>query len=151
MQAGSPSTGGCQSVINVLILRCSTLFSTLRAVVLTEHVKALLRKQGTVFGDFIVTEFEDPILKDHAVSVSVSDIPKNLPVRLQWNEHTLHHSRNHENMSSVDRWRNGGGGHYSDIELPYSCHYSSGCALQPPSCLHASSMPAWSPIGCPRK
>lgn len=58
-------------------------FSTLRAVVLTEHVKALLRKQGTVFGDFIVTEFEDPILKEHAVSVSVSDIPKNLQVRVE--------------------------------------------------------------------
>lgn len=48
---------------------------------LTERVKILLRKQGTTFGDFIITEFEDPILKEHAVSVSVSDIPNNLQVR----------------------------------------------------------------------
>ena len=48
---------------------------------LTERVKILLRKQGTIFGDFIITEFEDPILKEHTVSVSVSDIPNNLQVR----------------------------------------------------------------------
>ena len=55
--------------------------STLRAAMLTERVKILLRKQGTTFGDFIITEFEDPILKEHTVSVSVSDIPNNLQVR----------------------------------------------------------------------
>ena len=48
---------------------------------LTERVKILLRKQGTTFGDFIITDFEDPILKEHTVSVSVSDIPNNLQVR----------------------------------------------------------------------
>lgn len=53
----------------------------MRAAMLTERVKILLRKQGTTFGDFIITEFEDPILKEHAVSVSVSDIPNNLQVR----------------------------------------------------------------------
>lgn len=55
--------------------------STMRAAMLTERVKILLRKQGTTFGDFIITEFEDPILKEHTVSVSVSDIPNNLQVR----------------------------------------------------------------------
>ena len=53
----------------------------MRAAMLTERVKILLRKQGTTFGDFIITEFEDPILKEHTVSVSVSDIPNNLQVR----------------------------------------------------------------------
>ena len=48
---------------------------------LTERVKILLRKQGTTFGDFIITDFEDPILKEHTVSVSVSDITNNLQVR----------------------------------------------------------------------
>lgn len=53
----------------------------MRAAMLTERVKILLRKQGTTFGDFIITDFEDPILKEHTVSVSVSDIPNNLQVR----------------------------------------------------------------------
>ena len=54
--------------------------STIRASVLREHAKALLRKKGTAFGDFILTEFKDPILREHVVSLSVSDVPMDLQV-----------------------------------------------------------------------
>lgn len=42
---------------------------------LREQAKALLCKKGTAFGDFILTEFEDPVLREHVVSLSVSDVP----------------------------------------------------------------------------
>ncbi|KAL5467298.1 hypothetical protein EMCRGX_G031505 [Ephydatia muelleri] len=35
-------------------------------------------RQGLAFGDFVITEFSDPILQEHVVSVTVSDIPKDL-------------------------------------------------------------------------
>lgn len=59
---------------------CVCVCSTLRASVVREHTKSVLRKQGTASGDFIITEFEDPILKEHVISISVSDIPRDLQV-----------------------------------------------------------------------
>lgn len=55
--------------------------SATRASVLREQAKALLRRKGTAFGDFIVTEFEDPVLREHVVSLSVSDVPMDLQVQ----------------------------------------------------------------------
>ena len=59
------------------------VYSTLRAKVLKEHAKALLKKKGTTFGDFILTEFEDPVLREHVISISVTDIPKEVQVRME--------------------------------------------------------------------
>ena len=60
-----------------------SVYSTLRQAILKEHVKAMLMKnirQGLAFGDFVLTEFSDPILQEHVVSVTVSDMPKDLQV-----------------------------------------------------------------------
>ena len=40
-------------------------------------------RQGLAFGDFITTEFSDPILQEHVVSVTISDIPKDLQVEVR--------------------------------------------------------------------
>ncbi len=66
----------------MVYLFVSTTCSTLHPAVVRDHTKALLRKQGTIFGDFIVTEFDDPLLQEHVISVSVSDIPRELAVRV---------------------------------------------------------------------
>lgn len=40
-----------------------------------------IRQGGLAFGDFVITEFNDPILQEHVVSVTVSDVPKDLQVK----------------------------------------------------------------------
>ena len=38
-----------------------------------EHVSKLLERHQTVFGDFTITEYDDPFLTEHVKSVSVCD------------------------------------------------------------------------------
>ncbi|KAL5020851.1 hypothetical protein ScPMuIL_000006 [Solemya velum] len=52
---------------------CLNPVSTARPSVVKDHVLALLHKNKYAFGDFIVTEFEEPFLQDHVISVSLSD------------------------------------------------------------------------------
>ena len=51
--------------------------------VIRSHVEELLLLKGAVFGEFVVTEFSDPILQEHVLSVSVNDIPPELQVMAQ--------------------------------------------------------------------
>ncbi len=68
--------GNHDSVSESSLLPCSTLAPS----VVRDHTKALLKKQGAVFGDFIVTDFDNLLLREHVISISVSDIPKELRV-----------------------------------------------------------------------
>lgn len=54
--------------------------STVRSSFLRESATALLKRQGTVFGDFVLTEFSDQFLAEHVLFLAVVDIPRHLPV-----------------------------------------------------------------------
>ena len=54
--------------------------SSLSAAVVREYAVAQLKMQPTAFGEFTLSEFEDPVLKEHVVSISVCDIPSSIQV-----------------------------------------------------------------------
>ena len=54
--------------------------SSLSASVVREYAVAQLKRQPTAFGGFTMTEFEDPVLKEHVVSISLCDIPDSVQV-----------------------------------------------------------------------
>ena len=54
--------------------------SSLSASVVREYAVAQLKMQPTAFGEFTLTEFDDPVLKEHVVSISVCDIPSSIQV-----------------------------------------------------------------------
>ena len=66
------------SPLHVEVLQHSC--SSLSAAVVREYVVAQLKRQPTAFGGFTMTEFEDPVLKEHVVSISVCDIPDSVQV-----------------------------------------------------------------------
>lgn len=57
--------------------------------ILKTHVRELLLQKGAVFGDFIMTEFSDPILQEHILSVSITDTPPELQVHLPFCTHNI--------------------------------------------------------------
>lgn len=69
------------SPLHVEVLQHSC--SSLSAAVVREYTVAQLKRQPTAFGGFTMTEFEDPVLKEHVVSISVCDIPESVQVRVQ--------------------------------------------------------------------
>nr|XP_002741639.1 PREDICTED: pachytene checkpoint protein 2 homolog [Saccoglossus kowalevskii] len=52
---------------------CQNPCSTLTAAIIKEHVMQLLHQHRTAYGDFILTEFDDPILIKHVKSVAICD------------------------------------------------------------------------------
>ena len=54
--------------------------SSLSASVVREYAIAQLKTQPTAFGEFTLTEFDDPVLKEHVVSIAVCDIPSSIQV-----------------------------------------------------------------------
>ena len=47
-----------------------------------EYAVAQLKMQPTAFGEFTLSDFEDPVLKEHVVSIAVCDIPSSIQVRV---------------------------------------------------------------------
>ena len=47
-----------------------------------EYAVAQLKYHPTAFGEFTLTEFDDPVLKEHVVSISVCDVPTAIQVML---------------------------------------------------------------------
>lgn len=60
---------------------CQKQQSNMRASRLKEMVVELLREKRTTFGELVMTEFEDSVLKEHLQSVSITDTPNELKVR----------------------------------------------------------------------
>lgn len=59
---------------------CQRAESTLPCSRLKELVLSMLRQRGTAFGELFLLEFDDPVMKEHIQSVSISDIPYQLKV-----------------------------------------------------------------------
>ena len=66
--------------IHVEVLQQSC--SSLSASVVREYAVAQLKYHPTAFGEFTLTEFDDPVLKEHVVSISVCDVPTAIQVML---------------------------------------------------------------------
>jgi hypothetical protein len=59
------------------------MYSTVASSSLVENsVKKVLFEKGSVFGEFTITEFADPFLQEHILSVSLYDIPTDVKVCL---------------------------------------------------------------------
>lgn len=72
-----------QQLIHVEV--CQHPNSTMRASLVREYATARLKMQRTAFcGGFTLTEFEDAVLQEHVLSISVSDTPKGLMVRINF-------------------------------------------------------------------
>lgn len=56
--------------------------SSLSASVVREYAVAQLKMQPTAFGEFTLSEFDDPVLKEHVVSIAVCDVPSSIQVNL---------------------------------------------------------------------
>lgn len=69
--AGAPS-------LHVEVLQHSC--SSLSASVAREYAVAQLKMQPTAFGEFTLSDFDDPVLKEHVVSIAVCDLPTSIQV-----------------------------------------------------------------------
>ena len=72
------NTEQCKFTLHVEV--CQRADSTLRCSKLKELVLSMLRQKGTAFGELFLQEFEDPLMKEHVRSVSVTDVPYQLKV-----------------------------------------------------------------------
>ncbi|CAI8038855.1 Pachytene checkpoint protein 2 homolog [Geodia barretti] len=52
--------------------------STLRPSLLRDRAVAVLERRGSTFGDLSLTQFDDPLLTEHAVFLAVVDIPRHV-------------------------------------------------------------------------
>lgn len=69
--AGAPSLH-----VEVLQHSCSSLSIS----VIREYAVAQLKMQPTAFGEFTLSDFDDPVLKENVISISVCDIPTSIQV-----------------------------------------------------------------------
>lgn len=58
------------------------LSSTLSPSLLRESAVATLERRGSTFGDLTLTQFDDPLLAEHALYLAVVDIPRHVSVQL---------------------------------------------------------------------
>ena len=75
------ATGGHtyeQDSLHVEVLQHSC--SSLSASVVRDYAVEQLKRQPTAFGEFTLSEFDDPVLKEHVVSISVCDVPCSVQV-----------------------------------------------------------------------
>ena len=56
--------------------------STVRPSLLRESAVATLERHGSTFGDLTLTQFDDPLLAEHALYLAVVDIPKHISVSI---------------------------------------------------------------------
>ena len=61
------------------------IISTLPYSLVREQVRDLLLLKGVVFGEFVATEFSNPLLQEHILSVTVTDISHEIQVLLYYN------------------------------------------------------------------
>lgn len=59
---------------------CQHSSSSMRGAKLKELVRDKLLERGTAFSDLVLLEFDDPILKEHVLSISITDTPSELKV-----------------------------------------------------------------------
>ena len=59
---------------------CQRAHSSMGDTKLKDLVLELLAEKGTAFSQLIMEEFEDPVLKEHVLSVSITDTPSDLKV-----------------------------------------------------------------------
>ena len=79
LSQNNPMTCSTQQLIHVEV--CQHPNSTMRASLVREYATARLKLQRTAFsGGFVLTDFEDSVLQEHVLSISVSDTPKGLMV-----------------------------------------------------------------------
>ena len=55
--------------------------SSMRQAKLKELVMDMLLERGTAFSELVLMEFDEPTLKDHVLSISITDTPSELKVR----------------------------------------------------------------------
>ena len=48
-------------------------FSTARADIIKKHVIECIKKHGSVYGDFVLSKFDDPFLEEHVNSIAICD------------------------------------------------------------------------------
>lgn len=75
----TPVAASRPTTLHVEVLQRS--FSSLSESVVREYAMGQLSQHPTAFGEFVMTEFDDPVLKEHVVSISVRDIPTSVRVR----------------------------------------------------------------------
>lgn len=78
-----PSGGGPDAVSKPVlhVEVCQRAHSSMGDTRLKELVLELLAEKGTAFSQLIMEEFEDPVLQEHVLSVSITDTPSELKVR----------------------------------------------------------------------
>ncbi len=69
---------GTQPMLHVEV--CQRPHSAMAGTKLKELVVELLMERGTAFSELHIYEFENPILKEHVLSVSITDTPSHLKV-----------------------------------------------------------------------
>ena len=79
LSAPASAAASRPATLHIEVLQHS--FSSLSESVVREYAVAQLRHHPTAFGEFVLTEFDDPVLKEHVVSISVRDIPTSVRVR----------------------------------------------------------------------
>jgi len=77
----SEGVGGSPSLCTLHVEVCQRPDSTLRCTRLKELVLSMLRQRGTAFGELLLQDFEDPVVKEHVQSVAITDVPQELKVR----------------------------------------------------------------------
>lgn len=75
-RGGSP--GHYRPTLHVEV--CQKGDSTLRCTKLKELVLSMLRQRGTAFGELFLKDFEDPVMREHVHSVSITDVPHEVKV-----------------------------------------------------------------------
>ena len=68
-------TASTESLLPIHVEVCQAPCSTLRRSQVREMVKARLQSQPRVLREMVETEFEDQELKEHVVSIAVTDVP----------------------------------------------------------------------------
>ena len=61
------------SMVFLLVLKVRYPLSTARASVVGQHATRFLSRMGTTYGDAVLKEFDDPLLKEHVDSISLSE------------------------------------------------------------------------------
>ncbi|XP_019849117.1 PREDICTED: pachytene checkpoint protein 2 homolog isoform X2 [Amphimedon queenslandica] len=75
-----PSSSLSSQIDTVHVEVCQNIESTLPYSLVREQVRDLLLLKGVVFGEFVATEFSNPLLQEHILSVTVTDISHEIQI-----------------------------------------------------------------------
>lgn len=80
MELSAASEAHSKPLLHVEV--CQRAHSSMGDSRIKELVLQLLAEKGTVFRQLMVEEFEEPTLKEHVLSVSITDTPGDVKVRM---------------------------------------------------------------------